>query len=70
LLDFQKAKKLFLMQPLGSRKPSEMMATMLEFCPRREERTNLFACLFLKRLLREIRVLLTRVDHKDTKDLA
>jgi hypothetical protein len=70
LSDFQKAEKLFLMQPLGSRKPSEMMAAMLEFCPRGEEKTNLFACLFLQRLPREIRVLLARVDHKDPKALA
>ncbi len=52
LSDFQKAEKLFLMQPLGGRKPSEMMAAMLEFCPRGEEKTNLFACLFLQRLPR------------------
>jgi hypothetical protein len=37
-----------LMQPLGSRKPSEMMAAMLEYCPRGEEKTNLFACLFCR----------------------
>jgi hypothetical protein len=70
LSDFQKAEKLFLMQPLGGRKPSEMMAAMLEYCPRGEEKTNLFACLFLQRLPREIRVLLARVDHKDPKALA
>jgi hypothetical protein len=46
------------------------MAAMLEFCPRGEEKTNLFACLFLQRLPREIRVLLARVDHKDPKALA
>ncbi len=63
LSDFQKAEKLFLMQPLGGGKPSEMMAAMLEYCPRGEEKTNLFACLFLQRLPREIRVLLASVDH-------
>ncbi len=63
LSDFQKAEKLFLMPPLGSRKPSEMMAAMLETCPRGEEKTNLFACIFLQRLPREIRVLLARVDQ-------
>jgi hypothetical protein len=46
------------------------MAAMLEMCPRGEEKTNLFACLFLQRLPREIRVLLSRVDHKDPKLLA
>jgi hypothetical protein len=70
LSDFQKAEKLFLMQSLGGRKPSEMMAAMLEVCPRGEEKTNRFACLFLQRLPREIRVLLARVDHKDPKALA
>jgi hypothetical protein len=50
LSDFQKAERLFLMPPLGSRKPSEMMAAMLETCPRGEEKTNLFACIFLQRL--------------------
>jgi hypothetical protein len=70
LSDFQKAERLFLMPPLGSRKPSEMMAAMLETCPRGEEKTNLFACIFLQRLPREIRVLLARVDHKDPKELA
>jgi hypothetical protein len=70
LSDFQKAEKLFLMPPLGSRKPSKMMAAMLETCPRGEEKTNLFACIFLQRLPREIRVLLARVDHKDPKELA
>jgi hypothetical protein len=43
---------------------------MLETCLRGEEKTNLFACIFLQRLPREIRVLLARVDHKDTKELA
>lgn len=70
LSDFQKAEKLFAMQQLGARKPSEMMAAMLETCPRGEEKTNLFACLFLQRLPREIRVLLARADHNDPKSLA
>ncbi len=35
------------MPSLGSRKPSEMMAAMLETCPRGEEKTNLFAYIFL-----------------------
>jgi hypothetical protein len=47
-----------------------MMAAMLEMCPRGEEKTNLFACLFLQRLPCEIRALLSRVDHKDPKLLA
>jgi hypothetical protein len=67
---FQRAEKLFQMPCLGARKPSELMAAMLEICPRGEEKTELFACLFLQRLPREIRVLLSEVDHKDPKALA
>jgi hypothetical protein len=40
---------------------------MLEVCQRGEEKTNLFACLFLQRLPREIIVLLARVEHKYPK---
>jgi hypothetical protein len=50
LSDFQKAERLFQMPALGGRKPSELMAAMLETCPRGEEKTNLFACIFLQRL--------------------
>jgi hypothetical protein len=66
---FQRAERLFAMPALGARKPSELMAEMLEICPHDEEKTKLFACLFLQRLPREIRVLLARVDHKDPKEL-
>jgi hypothetical protein len=67
---FQRAERLFAMPALGARKSSELIAETLEICPRGEEKTELFACLFLQRLLREIRVLLARVDHKDPKELA
>jgi hypothetical protein len=70
LSDFQKAERLFQMPALGGRKPTELMAAMLETCPRGEEKTNLFACIFLQRLPREIRVLLAKADHKDPKTLA
>lgn len=70
LTDYQRADKLFELPALGARKPSELMSQMLEICPRGEEKSHLFACLFLRRLPREIRVLLTKVDHKDPKALA
>jgi hypothetical protein len=53
LTDYQPAERLYLSPPIGNRKPSEMMAAMLEMCPRGEEKTNLFSCLFLQRLPRE-----------------
>jgi hypothetical protein len=43
---------------------------MLETWPRGEEKSNLFACIFLQPLPREIRVLLANVDHKDPEALA
>jgi hypothetical protein len=67
---YQRAERLFAMPPLGARKPSDLMAAMLEICPRGEEKTELFACLFLQRLPRELRILLARADHKDPKALA
>ncbi len=70
LSDFQKAERLFQMPALGGRKPSELMAAMLETCPRGKEKTNLFVCIFQHRLPWEIRVLLAKADHKDLKTLA
>jgi hypothetical protein len=70
LTSYQRAEKLFAMPLLGARKPSELMSEMLEICPRGEEKSELFACLFLQRIPREIRVLLASVDHKDPKALA
>jgi hypothetical protein len=70
LSDFQKAERLFQMPALGCHKLSELMAAMLKICPRGEEKTNLFACIFLQRLPRDIRVLLSKANHKDPKTLA
>jgi hypothetical protein len=49
LTDYQRADKLFELPGLGARKPSELMSQMLEICPRGEERSHLFTCLFLRR---------------------
>jgi hypothetical protein len=70
LSDFQKAERLFQMPALGRRKPLELLAVMLETCPRCEEKTNLFSCIFLQRLPREIRVLMAKANHKEPKTLA
>jgi hypothetical protein len=70
LTRYQRAERLFAMPDLGGHRPSDLMAAMLEVCPRGEEKTDLFACLFLQRLPRELRILLARADHKDPKALA
>jgi hypothetical protein len=69
MTDYQRAEKLYLLQPICNRKPSEMMAAVLKMCPRGEEKNNLW-CLFLQQLPNEIRFLMSRVDHKDPKLLA
>jgi hypothetical protein len=70
LTDFQRAEALFDMPALGGRKPSQLMAAMLEVCPRGAEKCILFPCLFLRRLPRQLRVLLARADLSDLKGLA
>ncbi len=47
-----------------------MLATMLEFCVRGEEKKELFACLFLQRLPWELRILLIYEHLKDLKTVA
>lgn len=70
LSDYQRLDKLFNMPPLGTEKPSTMMAAMLELVPRGEERSKMFSGLFLQRLPRELRILLTDADLTDLKSLA
>ena len=52
LTSFQKAEHLFSAEPLGERCPSELLSEMLELVHPGEERTHLFAMLFLRRLPR------------------
>ena len=46
------------------------MSDMLELCPPTQHNNVFFAVLFLQRLPREIRVLLTHEDHTDLRRLA
>ncbi len=59
LLNYQKMERVMRLPPLGDRKPSVLLAEMLEFCPAGESSTAVFAFLFLQCLPREIRVLLS-----------
>jgi len=70
LTDFQRVEQLVAMEALGARKPSQLLADMLELCPREEHGSKLFAALFLQRLPREIRVLLAHDDHTELRQLA
>ena len=70
LTDFQKVELILAMEPLGARKPSELLADMWELCPAGQHNNIFFAALFLQRLPSEIRVLLTHEDHTDLRQLA
>ncbi len=60
LSDYQRVTALHKMEPLGGRKPSELLASMLELCPRGHETSIFFTHLFLERLPAELRITLGR----------
>jgi len=70
LTDYQKIAQLLKMGPLGGRRPSELLAAMLELCPRGEERNIFFTHLFLERLPAELRIMLGENDREDVRALA
>ena len=70
LTPFQRSEKLLDLPMLGANKPSELMQQMLELCPKGDETSTLFQCLFLHCLPADLRVLLAYLDHSDLKELA
>ena len=64
---YQKVDMIVNMEPLGSRKPSELMAAMKKYRPDNDAR--FFVYHFLQHLPREIRLLLARDDHTDLRAL-
>jgi hypothetical protein len=70
LSNYQKMERMMRLPPLGDRKPSVMLAEMLEYCLAGESATVVFAYLFLQRLPREIRVLLSEDDPADMRAIA
>ena len=70
MTDFQRVELLMTVEPLGGRKPSELLANMLELCPPTQHNSIFFAVLFLPCLPREIHVLFTHEDHTDLRRLA
>ena len=60
LTPYQQADKLYTMEPLGIQKPSDLLSTMLRYCPAGEETSHLFCYLFLEKLPREIRLQIGR----------
>jgi hypothetical protein len=66
----QKAIKLMKMPELGDRRPSQLLADLLQACPPEEQRTAFFRGSFLMRLPSEIQVHLAQVETTDLKELA
>jgi hypothetical protein len=69
LTTFQRIEALFKIEPLGGRKPSELLAQMLELCPRGQEKNPFFTFLFLQRLPKELRVLLGDEALEEPRDI-
>ena len=69
LTDYQKVDSLLKMEPLGTRRPSELLAAMLEACPRGQETNIFFTHLFLCRLPAELRIMRGEDDHQDVRNL-
>jgi hypothetical protein len=70
LTDYQKIAQLHKMESLGGRTPSQLLAAMLELCPRGQEGNMFFTHLFLERLPAELRIMLGEDDHQDPRPLA
>jgi hypothetical protein len=70
LTPVQRAAKLMDQPDLGSRRPSQMLADLLQDCPPGEQGTAFFRAAFLKRLPADIQVHLAQVDSMDLKELA
>ena len=69
LTDYQKVNQLLKMESLGARRPSELLAVMLETSPSGQETNNFFTHLFLCRLPAELRIMLSEDDHQDVRNL-
>ena len=65
LTDYQRVNQLLKMGDLGARRPSELLAAMLELCPRGQETSLFFTHLFLCQLPAELRIMLGEDDYQD-----
>jgi hypothetical protein len=58
------------MEPMGGRKPSQLLAAMMEFCPTGMEKTLPFHYYFTQRFPPALRTQLGEVEHGDPRALA
>ena len=66
----QMAEKVMKMPELGDRRPSQLLAAMLEFCPPAQQQSPFFRAAFLTRLPAAIRSHLDEMEEGDLKVLA
>ena len=67
LTDYQRVDQLLKMGDLGARRPSELLAAMLELCPCGQETSLFFTHLFLCRLPAKLRIMMGEDDHQDVR---
>jgi hypothetical protein len=70
LTPVQKAAKLMALPDLGARRPSQLLADLLQLCPPGEQNTAFFRASFLQRLPAGIQVHLAHTDTLGLKELA
>jgi hypothetical protein len=70
LTPIEKAMKLMEQPHLGDRRPSQLLADLLQACPPGEQNTAFFKGAFISRLPAELRAHLTNVEATDLKELA
>lgn len=68
--DFQRVDRMSKLETLGGRKPSQLLALMLELCPSGHENSPFFTWFFLQRLPRELRIALGNDDFGDLRAVA
>ena len=66
----QMADKILDMLSLGDRRPSQLLAVMLEYCPEGESDSAFFRASFFRRLPKEIQVLMANEVNGDLKEMA
>ena len=68
--NFERLEAIWDLPTLGAQKPSVMMAKLLELCPRTEQKSMFLAHHFLRRLPRELRLILATEDLTNLQALA
>ncbi len=58
------------MPALGDRKTTQLLAAMVEACPRGQENSVFMSALFLRKLPADVRILLAHMDHTRLKEMA